>query len=113
MATSFTRQLGEESGVQLNPLRDNSEIPAIGNSDQVFGIIMRSTRGRIDKPFKVNRGNVSSLLGSGETIRTNSLNEAYVHVVEALNNGAYECIVQRLVPAAAKIHTANLNIVMV
>ncbi len=110
MATAFTRQLGAESGVQLNPLRDNSEIPAMGNSDQVFGIVMRSTRGRIDKPFKVNRGNVSALLGPGETIKSNALNEAYVHVVEALNNGAYECVVQRLAPATAKIRTANLNI---
>jgi hypothetical protein len=110
MATAFTRQLGAESGVQLNPLRDNSGIPAVGNSDQVFGIVMRSTRGRIDKPFKVNRGNVSALLGGGETIKANSLNEAYVHVVEALNKGAYECVVQRLAPSTAQIYTANLNI---
>ena len=35
MTVSFVRQLGAESGVQLNPLRDNSEIPAGDNSDQV------------------------------------------------------------------------------
>ncbi|SEN69949.1 hypothetical protein SAMN05216325_14112, partial [Nitrosomonas marina] len=35
---AFVRQLGEEPGVQLNPLRDNSEIPAFSNADQNFGI---------------------------------------------------------------------------
>ncbi|MFA5920146.1 MAG: hypothetical protein WC856_02495 [Methylococcaceae bacterium] len=101
MATAFTRQLGAEAGVQLNPLRDDSEIFTLDNYDQVFGIMMRATRGRIDKPFKVNRGDVLSKLGKGEQIRTSALNEAWVHVVEALNNGAYEAVVQRLsVPEA-------------
>jgi hypothetical protein len=104
MAVAFTRQLGAESGVQLNPLRDNSEIPALDNSDQIFGIIMRATRGRIDKPFKVDRGNVFKKLGNGESIRVTALNEAWVHVVEALNNGAYEAVVQRLVPAEAELN---------
>lgn len=96
MTVSFVRQLGAESGVQLNPLRDNSEIPVGDNSDQVFGIAMRSTRGRIDKAFKVNRSNVVKRLGVGEIIRVSELNEAYVHVREALDNGAYEAVVSRL-----------------
>lgn len=99
--TAFTRQLGAESGVQLNPLRDNSEIPVQDNYDQVFGVMMRATRGRIDKPFKVNRGNVFKKLGKGEPIRVSALNEAWVHVVEALNNGAYEAVVQRLTASGA------------
>lgn len=102
----FTRQLGAESGVQLNPLRDNSEISVLDNSDQVFGILMRATRGRIDKPFNVNRGNVFRNIGRGESIRTSKLNEAWVHVVEALNQGAYEAIVQRLSTANAKVKWA-------
>lgn len=106
MSVSFTRALGAESGVQLNPLRDNSEIPSQDISDQAFGIMMRSTRGRIDKPFKVNRGNVLSKLGNGEQIRVSALNEAWVHVVEALSNGAYEAVVQRLVTSAAAISYA-------
>ncbi|MBL8473798.1 MAG: hypothetical protein JNM98_18555 [Rhodocyclaceae bacterium] len=106
MATAFVRQLGAESGVQLNPLRDESEIPAQDNADQAFGILMRATRGRIDKPFAVNRGNVFTKLGAGEQVRLSALNEAWVHVVEALNNGAYQAIVQRLVPAAAAIKWA-------
>lgn len=106
MSTAFVRQLGAESGVQLNPLRDNSEIPVADNADQVFGIMMRATRGRIDKPFKVDRGNVFKKLGKGEQIRVSALNEAWVHVVEALNNGAYEAVVQRLTTSAAIIKWA-------
>lgn len=108
MTTAFVRQLGAESGVQLNPLRDDSEIPTSGNSDQVFGILMRATRGRIDKPFKVDRGNVFNKLGRGEQIKISALNEAWVHVVEALNNGAYEAVVQRMTTAAASIKFAKL-----
>ncbi len=98
MAVAFTRQLGAESGVQLNPLRDNSELPSVGdNSDQCFGIMMRATRGRIDKPFKLHKGNVYRKIGFGEQIRVTRLNEAWVHVVEAVNSGTYEAIIQRLV----------------
>lgn len=103
MSTAFVRQLGAESGVQLNPLRDNSEIPAGDNSDQVFGIMMRATRGRIDKPFAVDRGNVFKKLGNGEQMRLSALNEAWVHVVEAVNKGAYQAIIQRLSTTAAAI----------
>lgn len=97
MATAFTRQLGYESGVQLNPLFDNSEIPSFGTPDQVFGIMMRATRGRIDKPFKVSRGTLRKNLGRGEKVSVTPLNEAYIHVAEAVNNGAYEAVVQRLI----------------
>ena len=100
---AFTRQLGAESGVQLNPLLDDSEMPVLDNADQVFGILMRATRGRIDKPFDVSRGNVFRKLGKGETIRNSVLNEAWLQVVEALNQGAYKAIVQRLVPSSATI----------
>lgn len=106
MAVAFTRALGYESGVQLNPLRDNSEIPAQDNADQIFGIVMRATRGRIDRPFVVSSGDVYTKLGYGEPIRVNALNEAWVHVVEALNNGAYQAVVQRLVTDEAKIKYA-------
>lgn len=100
-SVAFTRQLGAESGVQLNPLRDGSSVPAVGNSDQSFGIIMRATRGRIDKPFLVDRGNVARKLGKVESMRVSALNEAHVQVVEALNNGAYQAVVQRLSTASS------------
>lgn len=103
MTAAFTRQLGAESGIQLNPLRDNSEIPTSDNSDQLFGIMMRATRGRIDKAFKVNRGNVFKKLGKGEQTRVSALNEAWVHVVEALNNGAYEAVISRLITPSSVI----------
>lgn len=109
MTVAFVRQLGAESGVQLNPLRDNSEIPASGNSDQVFGIMMRSMRGRIDRPFVVDRANVFKKLGHGQQIRQSALNEAWVHVVEALNKGAYEAVIQRLTTTAAKIKYAIIK----
>lgn len=110
MTVSFVRQLGAQAGIQLNPLRDASEIPTTGNADQVFAIVMRATRGRIDKPFRVNSGNVFSKLGRGEPIRVNALNEAWVHVVEALNNGAYEAVVQRLVTSEAAISWARVGV---
>ncbi len=110
MTTAFVRQLGAESGVQLNPLRDNSEIPTQDNYDQMLGIMMRSTRGRIDKPFKVDRGNVLNKLGKGERISVLALNEAWVHVVEAVNNGTYEAVVQRLITPAAIVSYAVASI---
>lgn len=103
MSVSFVRQLGAESGVQLNPLVDDSEIPTTGIEDQVFAIAMRATRGRIDRAFKVNRGNVRQRLGHGETMRENELNEAYVQVREALDNGAYEAVISRLSTTASSI----------
>lgn len=106
MTAAFVRQLGAESGVQLNPLKDNSEIPSTDNSDQCFGIVMRATRGRIDRPFTVDRGTVYTKLGYGESIRLSDLNEAWIHVVEALNNGAYEAVVSRLSTDKAKIKWA-------
>ena len=109
MARTFVRQLGAESGVQLNPLRDNSEIPSADNSDQIFGIIMRAQRGRIDKPFVVDSSNVYTKLGYGEQIRVNALNEAWVHVVEALSQGAYQAVVQRLSTAESVIKYAVIK----
>ena len=101
MAAPFVRQLGAQPGIQLNPVLDNSDGFAPTNTDQVFGTVMRATRGRIDKPFYVDAGTVSAKLGPGESMRVTPLNEAYVHVVEALNNGSTRAAIQRLVPAAA------------
>lgn len=103
MSVAFTRQLGSQPGVQLNPIRDDSEGFAPDNSDQSFGIAMRALRGRIDKPFKVNRSNVLQRLGAGEPLRVSALNEAHIHVGEALQKGAYEAVIYRLHSAAAKL----------
>jgi hypothetical protein len=108
MTAGFTRALGAEPGVQLNPLRDNSEIPALNNQDQVFAIAARLTRGRIDKPFVADRGNVKMRTGHGESLSKSSLNEAWICLVEALNNGAYQAVIHRLHTESAVVKWAVL-----
>lgn len=103
MSSAFTRQLGCQSGVQLNPLRDLTDGFAPDNSDQVFCIAMRSTRGRTDKPFRVNRSNFQQKLGLGESLRSSALNEAHIHVFEALQKGAASAVVQRLITDMALV----------
>lgn len=110
MTTSFVRQVGHESNVQLNPLRDTSELPSLNISDQVFGIAARFTRGRIDRAFKVDTSNARSKLGRGEPVRVSALNEPYVHVFEALDQGAYEAVISRLTTSAAKVKWATVTI---
>ena len=97
VTAAFVRQLGSQPGVQLNPLQDGSDIPAFDIVDRVFAMPGRFTRGRVDRAFKVHKGNVKAKLGKGELMRTSALNEAWVQLVEALNNGAYEAVVSRLV----------------
>jgi hypothetical protein len=101
MPAPFVRQLGAQPGIQLNPILDNTDGVAPDNSDQIFATVMRATRGRIDKPFYVDAGTVTAMLGAGESMRVTPLNEAWVHVVEALNNGAAQAVIQRLVPSSA------------
>ncbi|MEY3759835.1 MAG: hypothetical protein RIR39_1326, partial [Pseudomonadota bacterium] len=55
MSISFVRSLGAESGVQSNPLQDRTETPTVDNYDQNIAFMCRLTRGRIDKPFAVNK----------------------------------------------------------
>ena len=94
---AFTRTLGFESGVQLNPTIDASERTASnGVADQTIAVAMRTMRGRIDKPFKVNANNFFAKTGRGETVATNALNEAHVQIYEALFSGAREAVVSRL-----------------
>ena len=97
----FVRQLGFQPGVQLNPLADNTDGAVPDNSDQIFAVLARLTRGRIDRPFRVNRTNFYAKTGMPESIRTNALNEAKLQAYEAVGNGAYESVIQRLTAAAA------------
>jgi hypothetical protein len=100
----FTRQLGNESGIQLNPLQDESEVSSASNEDQVYAVAGRFLRGPIDRPFVVTRSNFERRLGSGEPMRVTDLNETYVQVYESLQKGAMAVIVQRLADAtSAKI----------
>ncbi len=103
------RQLGLQPGVQLNPLRDATDGVAPDNSDQVFAVLARLTRGPIDKPFVVNRSNFLARTGPAEALRVNALNEAKLQTYEGLNNGGQQAVVQRLVPASATKSFALIN----
>lgn len=105
----FVRQLGFQPGVQLNPLQDATDGAVPDNSDQMFAMLGRFTRGRIDRPFRVNRSNFLTKTGPAESIRTNGLNEAKLQAYEALNNGAYEAVLMRMTPAAAAKKWATIN----
>jgi hypothetical protein len=91
-----TRQLGSQPGFQLNPVRDNTDGFVTGVADQSVAFVGRFKRGRIDVPFKVNRGNLKRKLGAPESLRVSALNECYVQVYEAVNNGAREAVISRL-----------------
>jgi hypothetical protein len=106
---SFVRQLGAQPGVQLNPLADQTDGVSPDNSDQVVAVIARLTRGRIDRPFRVNRSNFIAKTGLAESPRVNALNEAKLQLYEALENGAYEAVVQRLTSSAAAKLYAVVN----
>jgi hypothetical protein len=97
----FVRQLGAQPGVQLNPLQDATDGAAPDNADQVLAAVARLTRGHIDRPIRVHRGNLLAKTGPAVSIRENALNEAKIQVHEALNNGAVEAVLMRLVPAGA------------
>lgn len=92
----FVRQLGAQPGVQLNPIVDGTDGAVPDNSDQIFGMIGRFTRGRIDRPFRVNRSNFLKVTGPAASLRASALNEAKLQAYEALQNGAYEAVLQRL-----------------
>jgi hypothetical protein len=85
----------------MDPVRDNTNGFVTGVADQSTAFVGRFKRGRIDAPFKVNRGNLRQKLGAPESLRVSALNECYVHVYEAVNNGAREAVISRLSVAGA------------
>lgn len=99
----FVRQLGYQPGVQLNPLLDNTDGVDLGNADQVVAMVARMTRGRIDKPIRINRGNFKAKAGETDPMRVSALNEARIQASEALNGGAQELVVMRIVPNASAV----------
>ena len=109
----FTRQLGMQPGIQLNPLADQTDGTVPDQSDQVIATVARLTRGRIDRPFRVTRNNFIAKTGPAEAMRVNALNEAKLQVYEALNQpggaAAASAVIQRLVPAAAAKSYAVVN----
>lgn len=107
---AFVRQLGLQPGVQLNPILDATDGAVPDNSDQIVATIARLTRGRIDRPFRTNRSNFLAKTGPAASLRANALNEAKLQAYEALQNGAYEVVIQRLTPAAAAKKWAVLSV---
>ena len=105
-----TRQLGSQSGIQLNPPRDNTDGFITQATDQTVQFTGRFSRGRIDVPFKVNRANYKRKLGAPQSVRVSALNEAYVQLHEAINNGAREAVISRLSVAGATNKFAVFNI---
>ena len=100
MPNLFVRQIGEQSGIQLNPTVDRTDgIAGIG--DQTAAIVGSFHRGRIDKPFWVDSQTLRAKLGAPVSIAKSLLNEAYLHVFEALQNGAQQVLVSRLVRESA------------
>jgi len=109
LSRPFVRQLGNQPGVQLNPLVDQTDGVVPDNSDQVLAIVGRFTRGPVDRAFQVNRSNLLQKTGPAEALRLNALNEAKLQVYEALQNGAYAAVISRLVPEAAEKKWAVLR----
>lgn len=109
----FTRQLGESTGIQLNPLVDHSYSTLesnVGRADQCFAIMMMADRGRVDRPFLVTKDNFDKKLGTKGTLRQNITNEAWVHVKEALYNGASGAVIQRLSGVLASVAGVPVSI---
>lgn len=106
MPRAFTRQLGSQPGVQLNPIKDRTDGALLGVFDQTAAVVGRFSRGRIDRPFRVNRATLKTLLGNPASISLSLLNEAYVHTYEALQRGAREVLVSRLNVTAAAVSFA-------
>lgn len=95
--SSFVRQLGQQPGTQLNPLRDQSgQSGNLGTWDQTVALAMRAKRGRVDRPFTVRRSDFKLALGKPESIAVNPLNEAMVIAYEGLRKGAGSLVVKRL-----------------
>lgn len=92
----FERQIGEQSGIQLNPTVDRTDGVA-GFGDQTAAIVGSFSRGRIDKPFWVDNQTLRARLGAAASLNKSLLNEAYLHIYEALQNGAQQVLVSRLV----------------
>jgi len=92
----FERQIGEQSGIQLNPTVDRTDGVA-GLGDQTAAIVGSFSRGRIDKPFWVDSQTLRAKLGAAVSLNKSLLNEAYLHIYEALQNGAQQVLVSRLV----------------
>jgi len=96
MPNLFVRQIGEQSGIQLNPTVDRTDGVA-GIGDQTAAIVGSFNRGRMDgRPFWVDAQTLRAKLGAPVSLAKSLLNEAYLRIYEALRNGAQQVLVSRL-----------------
>lgn len=103
MATNFSRALGKNPGVQLNPTLDSSEgFARDAVEDQSFACVARLMRGPIDRAFAVSAANAKKVTGMPESVRKNPLNDAHTQLLEAISIGAKRAVVSRLVGANAQ-----------
>lgn len=98
----FSRQIGSESAVQLNPIQDDSQSAGTNDIDQSAATIGVFTRGRMDKPFWVTPSNWQRRLGRPKPLRQSLLNEVYLHISDAFRRGTQRILVQRLDWAATE-----------
>lgn len=115
--TNYRRTLvGQQSGVQVNMPVDKVERMLADAGDQIFAVVGRFSRGRIDKPFLVSSSKLTRHLGQPKSMRASASNETYVQVYEAFAHGASAAVVSRVVGNNAQNqwvvikHGANNNI---
>lgn len=106
----FVRRLMSQPGIQLNVVLDATDGAAQDDADQVVAAVARFTRGRIDAPFRVNRGNLLQKTGPAEPMRLSELNQTKLQLFDALNVGAEQAVVMRLTPAGAVKSYASVTI---
>lgn len=92
----FTRSLGYEVGVQLNPTIDNSEGFAVDAvEEQTIAGALRLSRGRVDKSFVVNKANVFKLTGKPSRLSDES-DTGHIELIECLNSGVKQALISRI-----------------
>lgn len=99
----MTRELGQQPGVQVNSILDETTLSQELVADRVIGFVGKFLRGPIHRPFVVNKGNLVRRLGTPEQIRVDERNQTYVHVAEALRIGIQAAVVQRYATSNATI----------
>lgn len=102
--TNYRRTLvGDQSGVAVNIPIDTTDRMTQSEGDGVFAVVGQFSRGRIDKPFLVDKSQMYRKLGKPKSMRTSAANEAYVQTFEALRYGASGVVVARLASSSAKL----------
>jgi len=102
MSQVMSRTVGKRSGVQVNPINDQSEQPSTSTVAHNIAIVGRFPRGRTDKVFAVSQGRFKRTLGQSVSLAVSALAEPAIHIYEALQAGTVQGIVSRLIGPDAK-----------